>query len=59
MVSFMFGRVIHHSGGGACTSTIVLTTVYREIFTALKVGEFAFFQLAVYKILHLLQKFNG
>jgi hypothetical protein len=34
-------------------------TVNREIFAALKVGEFAFFQLAVDKILRLLQKFNG
>jgi hypothetical protein len=33
--------------------------VNREIFAALKVGEFAFFQLAVDKIRHLLQKFNG
>jgi hypothetical protein len=33
------------------------TTVKREIFAALKVGEFAFFQLAVDKILRLLQKF--
>jgi hypothetical protein len=35
------------------------TTVNREIFAALKVGEFAFFQLAVDKIMCLLQKFNG
>jgi hypothetical protein len=34
-------------------------TVNREIFAALKVGEFAFFQLAVDKIPHLLLKFNG
>jgi hypothetical protein len=34
-------------------------TVNREIFLALKVGEFAFFQLAVDKIPRLLQKFNG
>jgi hypothetical protein len=34
-------------------------TVNREIFAALKVGEFAFFQLAVDKIRRLLQKFNG
>jgi hypothetical protein len=34
-------------------------TVNREIFAALKVGEFAFFQLPVDKILRLLQKFNG
>jgi hypothetical protein len=34
-------------------------TVNREIFAALKVGEFAFFQLAVDKIPRLLQKFNG
>jgi hypothetical protein len=33
--------------------------VNREIFAPLKVGEFAFFQLAVDKILRLLQKFNG
>jgi hypothetical protein len=33
-------------------------TVNREIFAALKVGEFAFFQLAVDKIPRLLQKFN-
>jgi hypothetical protein len=31
----------------------------REIIAALKVGEFAIFQLAVDKIPHLLQKFNG
>jgi hypothetical protein len=31
----------------------------REIFAALKVGEFAFFQLAVDKIPRLLQKLNG
>jgi hypothetical protein len=37
-----------------------VATVNREIFTALvKVGEFAFFQLAVDKIPRLLQKFNG
>jgi hypothetical protein len=30
-----------------------------EMFAALNVGEFAFFQLAVDKIPHLLQKFNG
>jgi hypothetical protein len=35
------------------------STVNREIFAALKVGEFAFFQLAVDKIPRLLQKFNG
>jgi hypothetical protein len=35
------------------------STVNREIFAALKVGEFAFFQLAVGKIPHLLQKFIG
>jgi hypothetical protein len=34
-------------------------TVNREIFVALKVGEFAFFQLAVDKIPHLLQTFYG
>jgi hypothetical protein len=34
-------------------------TVNREIFVALKVDEFAFFQLAVDKIPRLLQKFNG
>jgi hypothetical protein len=34
-------------------------TVNREIFVVLKVGEFAFFQLAVDKIPHLLQKFDG
>jgi hypothetical protein len=34
-------------------------TVNREIFAPLKVGEFAFFQLAVDKIPRLLQKFNG
>jgi hypothetical protein len=34
-------------------------TVNREIFAALKVGEFAFFQSAVDKIPRLLQKFNG
>jgi hypothetical protein len=34
-------------------------TVNCEIFEALKVGEFAFFQLAVDKIPHLLQKLNG
>jgi hypothetical protein len=34
-------------------------TVNREIFAALKVGEFAFFQLAVDKIPLLLQKLNG
>jgi hypothetical protein len=34
-------------------------TVNREIFAALKVGEFAFFQLAVDKIPRLLQKLNG
>jgi hypothetical protein len=32
---------------------------YCKIFAALKVGEFGFFQLAVDKIPHLLQKFNG
>jgi hypothetical protein len=37
----------------------LLYTVNREIFAALKVGEFAFFQLAVDKIPRLLQKFNG
>jgi hypothetical protein len=37
----------------------LLCTVNREIFAALKVGEFAFFQLAVDKIPRLLQKFNG
>jgi hypothetical protein len=31
----------------------------REIFAALKVGEFAFFQLVVEQILRLMQKFNG
>jgi hypothetical protein len=35
------------------------STVNREIFVPLKVGEFALFQLAGDKILHLLQKFNG
>jgi hypothetical protein len=35
------------------------STANREIFAALKVGKFAFFQLAVDKILRLLQKFNG
>jgi hypothetical protein len=40
-------------------STIWQITVNREIFAALKVGEFAFFQLAIDKILRLLQKFNG
>jgi hypothetical protein len=34
-------------------------TVNREIFAVLKVGEFAFFQLAVDRIPRLLQKFNG
>jgi hypothetical protein len=34
-------------------------TVNREIFAALKVGEFTFFQLAIDKILRLLQKLNG
>jgi hypothetical protein len=34
-----------------------MSTVNREIFAVLKVGEFAFFQLAVDKILRLLQKF--
>jgi hypothetical protein len=35
-------------------------TVNREIFAALKVAEFAFFQfIAVDKIPRLLQKFNG
>jgi hypothetical protein len=38
---------------------IMINTVNREIFAALKVGEFAYFQLAVDKILRLLQKFNG
>jgi hypothetical protein len=38
---------------------ILLHTVNREIFAAIKVGEFAFFQLAVDKIPRLLQKFNG
>jgi hypothetical protein len=33
-------------------------TVNHEIFAELKVGEFAFFQLAVDKIPHLLQKFR-
>jgi hypothetical protein len=41
------------------TLSIVCITVNREIFAALKVGEFAFFQLAVDKIPRLLQKFNG
>jgi hypothetical protein len=34
-------------------------TVNREIFAALKVGEFAILQLAADKIPCLLQKFNG
>jgi hypothetical protein len=34
-------------------------TVNREIFAVPRVAEFAFFQLAVDKILRLLQKFNG
>jgi hypothetical protein len=34
-------------------------TVNREIFVKLKVGEFAFFQLAVDKIPCLLQTFNA
>jgi hypothetical protein len=38
---------------------ICIFTVNPEIFVALKVGEFAFFQLAVDKIPHLLQIFNG
>jgi hypothetical protein len=42
-----------------CGDEIVDVTVNREIFAALKVGEFAFFQLAVDKIPRLLQKFNG
>jgi hypothetical protein len=33
--------------------------VNREIFAALKVGEFAFFQLAVDEIPRLLPKLNG
>jgi hypothetical protein len=33
--------------------------VNSEIIAVLKVGEFAFFQLVVDKILRLLQKFNG
>jgi SAM-dependent methyltransferase len=37
----------------------LLNTINREIFAVLKVGEFALFQLAVDKILHLLQKCNG
>jgi hypothetical protein len=37
----------------------IACTVNHEIFAPLKVGEFAFFQLAVDKILHLLQNFNG
>jgi hypothetical protein len=41
------------------TADLEYTLVNREIFAALKVGEFAFFQLAVDKILRLLQKFNG
>jgi hypothetical protein len=36
-----------------------MNTVNPEIFATLKVGEFAFFQLAVDKILRLLQNFNG
>jgi hypothetical protein len=42
------------------TVRLVLTpSVNTEIFAMLKVGEFAFFQLAVDKIPCLLQKFNG
>jgi hypothetical protein len=37
----------------------IQNTVNCEIFAVLKVGEFAFFQFAVDKILRLLQKFNG
>jgi hypothetical protein len=37
----------------------MMITVNREIFAPLKVGEFAFFQLAVDKLRRLLQKFNG
>jgi hypothetical protein len=40
-------------------STTMSTAVNREIFMPLIVGEFASFQLAVDKIPHLLQKFNG
>jgi hypothetical protein len=39
---------------------IQIYTVNREMFTTLKVGEFAaFFQFAVDKIPHLLHRFNG
>jgi hypothetical protein len=38
---------------------LLYNTVSREIFAALKVSEFTIFQLAVDKILRLLQKFNG
>jgi hypothetical protein len=41
------------------TIEIYLYTVNREVFAAQKVGEFAFFQLAVDKIPRLLQNFNG
>jgi hypothetical protein len=34
-------------------------SVNREIFAALKVGEFALFQLAIDKIPRLLHKLNG
>jgi hypothetical protein len=37
---------------------LIIDTVNHEIFAALKVCQFAFFQLAVEKILHLLLKFN-
>jgi hypothetical protein len=49
--------LVSHEGSSLMSS--LLNPVNREIFAVLKVGEFAFFQLAVDKIPRLLQKFNG
>jgi hypothetical protein len=42
-----------------CVALVLFLKLNREIFATLRVGEFAFFQLAVDKIPRLLQKFNG
>jgi hypothetical protein len=51
--------LVSHFTSLAKSITYNVSTVNREMFAALKVGEFAFFQLAVDKIPRLLQKFNG
>jgi NADH:ubiquinone oxidoreductase subunit 4 (subunit M) len=59
LYKYMVLRLLFPLHSWHCYVQTESNTVNREIFTALKVGEFAFCQLAVDTIPRLLQKFNG